>query len=172
MLQSFQRGPRKCWRWPSFWKTSLVNNDQNVEVVRAVMAKDPPIECQDDCRRNGLNKNAAHRILTEDLHLRKICEKLVTKNLSVEQKRTRWKFVRICWKDLKLSKFFAQSNNRRWIMVIRLRSWDQTTKCGMAHEKFSLSEESTQIRGENHDYCFFQQPWHCAQRICTSRTDS
>ena len=50
------------------------------------MAKDPPIECQDDCRRNGLNKNAAHRILTEDLHLRKICEKLVTKNLSVEQK--------------------------------------------------------------------------------------
>ena len=44
----------------------------------------------------------------------------------------------------------------------------------MAHEKFSSSEESTheQIQGENHDYCFFRQPWHCAQRICTSRTDN
>ena len=42
-------------------------------------------------------------------------------------------------------------------MVVRLRSRDQTTKRGMAHEKFSSSEESTheQIQGEKHDYCFF-----------------
>jgi len=37
----------------------------------------------------GLNKNAAHRILTEHLHMRKICAKLVPKNLSVEQKANR-----------------------------------------------------------------------------------
>ena len=38
----------------------------------------------------------------------------------------------------------------------RLRSRDQTTKCGMAHEKFPSSEESTheQIQGENYDYLF------------------
>jgi len=42
-------------------------------------------------------------------------------------------------------------------MGMRLRSRDQTAKCGMAHEKFSSSEESTheQIQGENYDYCFF-----------------
>ena len=41
-------------------------------------------------------------------------------------------------------------------MGVRLRSRDQTAKWGMAHEKFSSSEESTheQIQGENHDYCF------------------
>jgi len=41
----------------------------------------------------------------------------------------------------------------------------------MAHENFS-SEESTheQIQDESHDYCFFGQPWHCEQRICTSST--
>jgi hypothetical protein len=41
---------------------------------------------------------------------------------------------------------------------------------GMAHEKFSLSEESTheQIQGEN-DYHFFREPWYCSQRILTSR---
>ena len=37
----------------------------------------------------GLNKNAVHRILTEYLHMRKICAKLVPKNLSVEQKANR-----------------------------------------------------------------------------------
>jgi len=58
-------------------------------------------------------------------------------------------------------------------MKNRLRSRDQTAKCGMAHEKFSSSEESTheQIQGESYDYCFLRQPWHCAQRICTSGTD-
>ena len=42
-------------------------------------------------------------------------------------------------------------------MGVRLRSRDQTAKRGMAHEKFSSSEESTheQIQGENHNYCFF-----------------
>ena len=37
----------------------------------------------------GLNKNTVHRILTEHLHMRKICAKLVPKNLSVEQKANR-----------------------------------------------------------------------------------
>jgi len=39
---------------------------------------------------------------------------------------------------------------------VRVQSRDQTTKCGMAREKFS-SEESTheQFQCENYDYCFF-----------------
>jgi hypothetical protein len=34
----------------------------------------------------GLDKNTVHRIPTDHLHMRKICAKLVPKNLSVEQK--------------------------------------------------------------------------------------
>jgi len=37
----------------------------------------------------GLDKNEVHRILTEHLDKRKICAKLVPKNLSVEQKANR-----------------------------------------------------------------------------------
>jgi len=37
----------------------------------------------------GLDKNAVHRILRDHLHMRKICAKLVPKNLSVEQKANR-----------------------------------------------------------------------------------
>jgi hypothetical protein len=45
-------------------------------------------------------------------------------------------------------------------MGIRPRSQDQTAKCGIEHENFSSSEESTneQIQGEKYDYCFIQQP--------------
>jgi len=54
-------------------------------------------------------------------------------------------------------RFFGWSNNRRWIVGVRLWSWDQTAKCGMALIKFSTSEESMhdQMQGENYDYCFF-----------------
>ena len=53
-------------------------NDQNVEVVRAVMAKDGQLSVRMIAEETGLNKNAVHRILTEHLHMRKICaEKLV-----------------------------------------------------------------------------------------------
>jgi len=57
-------------------------------------------------------------------------------------------------------------------MDVRLQSRDQTAKWGMAHVMFCSSEVSTheQIQDENHDYCFFCQPLHCAQRIFTART--
>ena len=60
-------------------------NDQNVEVVRAVVAKDHRLRVRMIAEEKGLNKNAVHRILTEHLHMRKICAKLVPKILSVEQ---------------------------------------------------------------------------------------
>ena len=46
-------------------------NDQNVEVVRAVMAKDRRLNVRMIAEEMGLNKNAVHRILTEHLHMRK-----------------------------------------------------------------------------------------------------
>ena len=88
MAQRFQRGPRKCRRRPSFWKTNLVN-DENVEVVRAVMVKDRRLSVRMIAEETGLDKCAVHRILTDHLHMRKICAKLVPKNLSVEQKANR-----------------------------------------------------------------------------------
>jgi len=57
-----------------------------VEVVQAVMAKDRLLSVRMIAEETGLNKNAVHRILTEHLHVQKICAKLVPKNLSVEQK--------------------------------------------------------------------------------------
>jgi len=60
-------------------------NDQNVEVVRAVMAKDCRFCIRMITEETGLDKNAIHKILKDHLHMQKICAKLVPKNLSVEQ---------------------------------------------------------------------------------------
>jgi len=77
-------------------------NDQNVEVVRAVMAKGRRLSVRMNAEETGLDKNALHRILTDRLHMRKICAKLVPKTCLWSKRRTGWKFVRICWEDWKL----------------------------------------------------------------------
>ena len=50
-----------------------------------MIAKDCRLSVRMIAEETGLNKNAVHRIVTEHLHMRKICSKLVPKNLSVEQ---------------------------------------------------------------------------------------
>ena len=47
--------------------------------MRAVMAKDRRLSVRMIAEETGLNKNVVHRILTEHLHMRKICAKLVPK---------------------------------------------------------------------------------------------
>jgi len=47
-------------------------NDQNLEVVRAVMAKDRRLNFRMIAEETGLDKIAVHRILTDHLHMRKI----------------------------------------------------------------------------------------------------
>ena len=54
--------------------------------MQAVMAKDRQLSVRMIAEETGLNKSSVHRILTEHLHIRKICAKLTLKNLSVEQK--------------------------------------------------------------------------------------
>ena len=53
------------------------------------MAKERRLSVRMIAEETGLNKNAVHRIVTDHLHMRKICAKLVPKNLSVEQKANR-----------------------------------------------------------------------------------
>jgi len=54
----------------------------------------------------GLDKNAVHRILTDHLHIRKICAKRVPKNLSVEQKANQLEICQDLPENLKLSQIF------------------------------------------------------------------
>ena len=47
-------------------------DDQNVEMVQTVMAKDRRLRVRMITEETGLDKNAVHRNLTDNLHMRKI----------------------------------------------------------------------------------------------------
>ena len=95
-------------------KTALVledqsrqQNDQNVEVVRAVIAKDSRLSVRMIAEETGLDKGAVHRILADRLHVRKIYVKLAPKTcLWSKKSEPVGNFVRICWQDSKLSQIF------------------------------------------------------------------
>ena len=69
------------------FKTTLVLEDQSrQQMIKmwkwcAVMVKDRQLSVRMIAEEMGLNKNAVHRILTEHLHMRKICAKLMPKKL-------------------------------------------------------------------------------------------
>ena len=71
------------------------------------MAKDRRLSVRKIAEEMRLNKNAVHRILTEHLHMRKICAKLVPKNLSVEQKANRLGICQDLLGRLEIEPFFC-----------------------------------------------------------------
>jgi hypothetical protein len=118
-------------------------NDQNVEVVRAVKAKDRRLSVRMNAEETGLDKNAVHRILTDHLHMRKIYAKLVPKNLSVEQKANRLKICQDLLGSLEIEVFFYEvmTGAEQWVF-----DYDPKTKRQSAewHTKSSPpSEESS-----------------------------
>jgi len=75
---------------PRSERTVSSTNDQNVEMVRAVIAKDRRLTVRVIAEETGLDESEVHRILTDRLHMgKKVCAKLVPKNLCVEQKANR-----------------------------------------------------------------------------------
>ena len=87
--KAFEEGRENVEDGPHSGKPISSTTDQNVEVVRAVMAKDRRLSVRMIAEETELDKNAVHRILTDCLHMRKICAKVALKNLSVEQKANR-----------------------------------------------------------------------------------
>ena len=89
MAQAFKEGRKNVEDDPRSGRPISSTNDQNVKVVRDVMAKDRRLSVRMIAEETGLNKNVVRRILTEHLHMRRMCGKLVPKKLSVEQKVNR-----------------------------------------------------------------------------------
>ena len=87
--KAFKEGRENVEDDPRSGRPISSTNDQNVEVVRAVMSKGRRLSVRMIAEETGFDKNAVNRILTDHLHMRKICVKLVPKNLSVEQKANR-----------------------------------------------------------------------------------
>jgi len=67
--KAFNEGRENVEDDPRSGRPISSTNDQNVEVVRAVMAKDHQLSVRMTAEETGLDKNAVHRILTDHLHM-------------------------------------------------------------------------------------------------------
>jgi hypothetical protein len=67
-------------------RPSTVKSDENVERVRSLVATDRRLTVRFVANELNMNKNADHQILTDLLDMRKVCAKMVPKNLTGEQK--------------------------------------------------------------------------------------
>jgi len=63
-------------------RPSAARTENNVARVKVVLDRDRRLNVRLIAKEVGLPKTDVHRIITEDLHMRKICAKLVPKNLS------------------------------------------------------------------------------------------
>jgi len=116
--KAFKEGRENVEDDPRSGRPISSTNDENVEVVRAVMVKDRRLSVRMIAEETGLDKCAVHRILTDHLHMRKICAKLVPKNLSVEQKANRLEICQDLQERLKIEPNFLDkviTGDESWV---------------------------------------------------------
>jgi transposase len=70
--KAFKEGRENVEDDPRSGRPISSTNDQYVEVVRAVMAKDRRMSIRMTAEETGLDKNAVHSTLTDHLHMPKI----------------------------------------------------------------------------------------------------
>ena len=74
---------------PRAGRPSTSKMDDNVERVRYLVRSDHQLTLRMISSELNLNRFTVHQILTQDLDMRKVCAKMVPKNLTTEQKANR-----------------------------------------------------------------------------------
>ena len=120
--KSFLEGQEQMEDEPRAGRTSTSKTDDNVEErVRSLVRSDRRLTLRMITSELNLNRFTVHQILTQDLDVRKVCAKMVPKNITTEQKANR--------RDVCLN--FLDRLEREPEFFIRPR--DKTTKSGVAH---------------------------------------
>ena len=71
---------------PCAGRTSTSKTEDNVERVRSLVRSDRRLTLRMISCELNLKRFTVHQILTQDLDMRKVCAKMVPKNLMTEQK--------------------------------------------------------------------------------------
>jgi len=87
--KAFSEGRESIKDEPRSGRPSTSKTDNNVEKVRARVRSDRRITARMVASELNLNHTTIHQILTQELAMRKLCAKIVPKNLTIEQKDIR-----------------------------------------------------------------------------------
>ena len=87
--KAFSEGRESIKDEPRSRRPSTLKTDKNVEKVRVLVGSDRRLTVWMIARELNLNHTTVHQILTQELAMRKLCVKIVTQNLTIEQKDNR-----------------------------------------------------------------------------------
>jgi len=102
----------------------------------------------------NFDRETVRKILTEDLDMRKVCAKMVPKELTEEQKQRR---VTICQDLLERRWYFGPCHHSWWNMGLPIRPWNEAAKYTMEDCQFPTTKNvpSVQIKRQNNVAEFF-----------------
>ena len=84
--KSFLEGREQVEDAPRAGRNSISKTDDSVERMRSLVRLDRQLTLRMTSSELNLNPFTVHQILTQDLGMRKVCAKMVPKNLTAEQK--------------------------------------------------------------------------------------
>jgi len=121
--KSFLEGREQVEDEPCAGRPSTSKTDDNVERVRSLVRSDHWMALMISSELN-LNQFTVHQILKQDLDIRKVCTKMVPKNLTTEQKANQGTCVLIFWTALRGSQNSSVAlsqvmNHGFWSMTLR-----------------------------------------------------
>src|SRR6187551_2359503 len=87
--KSFLEGREHVEDEPRSGRPLTSRTDENMDRVRALVRSDRRLTIKMISEQLNLNTFTVHQIVTDDLNMRKVCAKLVPKNLTTEQKDNR-----------------------------------------------------------------------------------
>jgi len=122
----------------------------------------------------GLPKTDVHRIITEDLHMRKICAKLVPKNLSYEQKDNRVLVSREILDRVRSEPDFLQGviiGDESWVFEYDPTTKRQSSEWHTSESPRPKKPRMSKSRVKSMLIIFFWFKGNCSQGVCATWTD-
>lgn len=98
--KKFKNGREGVEDEPRSGRAVEVRTDNNVQRVRALVRQDRRLTIRMLSGELNINRETVRKILIEDLSMKKLCAKMVPKNLSEEQKHVRMTVAQDCLEQL------------------------------------------------------------------------
>ena len=148
--QQFTRGwnvfvrEEKChWR-KEIRTASNKQNWKNIANFRQILRENRRLPVRDISEQVNIDRETVRKILTEDLHMRKVCAKMVPKELTEEQKQSRVTnlprpFGETIW-------YFGPCHHKWWNMGLPIRPWNKAAKCTMEDCHFPTTKNSPSVQ--------------------------
>ena len=155
-------------------RPSTARTENNVARVKVVLDRDRRLQVRLIAEEVGLPKTDVHRIITEDLHMRKICAKLVPKNLSDEQKDNRVLVSREILDRVKSEPDFLQgviTGDETWIFEYDPTTKRQSSEWHTSESPRPKKARMSKSRVKSMLIIFFLFKGNCSQGVCATWTD-